>query len=729
MLKRISAAVLAICLCLSCSRIGASAVNTGEATAELVRDEFVKCAENSFYELYVIGDGERSGEFYIKSKADGVCRYSNPQNRDFGEFELLDWDKESSQFLLQIYNEESGAIRTVNSFRGTDSGEGVTVTAESGGFDSHYTVNGDIELTLKIRLTEEGFTAEGDLSEINSSKESITTNIQLLPYFEATVYGEVGYSLVPDGSGALIYNNTDKNTASRYSGKVYGEDLAFSLSSKTVDTEKVHLPVFGANNKSGGYVAFIDDGAEVAIINAVSAYDESMYNMVYSSFDIVGSDRISFGSTGSWADFTSATDTYDCDNPLADSFKVSYMFINKNEGYSEMAALCREHLGLKKGNVSQVPSVFLELYGGLSRKESFLGIPLTVFKKLTTVKQAEEIVNYFTSSAEGAPVVSYLNCDTAVINGKLQNKLRLKSALGSKKQLSALKEQLGGRLYLENNIFSAKKGGNGFSVFSDVALRINRNNVMLQPYNLATTMADKSKKASYAVNSNELEKIYGKYFASVKKAGFETAFINLGNTAYSDFNKKCAVTREETVNTFAEILAANAEKGLLYAPNSYALGYGEFTADTPTASSGYDILDTDVPFYQMVLSSVKEYSTESINLNTNTDVGFLKALESGASLKFTFVYDNITSIKNTEYEFLYGADFKARREEAAEYQQRLEAAYKELGSRMVKKHTVLKSDVRMTEFDNGAKAIVNYSDNAVKTEFGAIEPKSYIIIK
>lgn len=707
----------------------AFADNTEVTEAELSGDGFVKCAESSLYELYVIGDGERSGEFYVKNKSDGVCHYSNPQNRDFGEFELLDWDKESSQFLLQVYNEESGAIRTINSFRGSDSGEYVTVYSRNGGFDSEYVINEAIKLTLEIRLTEKGFTVESRLDEVNNSDETITVNIQLLPYFDCALYGEEGYSLVPDGSGALIYNNTSKNTASKYSAKVYGEDLAFAQSTKAVDTQTVHLPVFGAKNKNGGYIAVIEEGAESALINAVSAYSSSMYNMVYPTFEIVASDKISFGSTGGWADYSSATETYECDVPLTDGFKVTYLLTGKGEGYSEMAELYREHLGLKSKKANDTPSIFIELYGGLSRKESFLGIPLTVFKRLTTVEQAKEIAAYFADKLDGDLVVSYLNCDSAVIGGKIQNKFRLKSALGSKKELASLRDSLGGRLYLENNVFSAKKGGNGFSVFSDVALRINRNNITSQQFDIATTAASKDKKASYAVNSATVERLYGKYFKSVKGAGFETAFINLANTSYSDFNKKAAIARSETVNTFSKIIAENGENGLLYAPNSYALSYGAYIADTPIYSSGYDITDEDVPFYQMVLSGVKEYSTVSLNLNTNTEDTFLKALESGASLKFTFVCGNITSIKNTEYEFLYGADFEGRKEQAAEYQKKLEKAYAELGSRTVKAHTVLASGVRATEYENGATVIVNYNKNAVDTEYGRVEPKSFIVKK
>lgn len=698
-----------------------------ESTGNTVQFKFEKCAENSLYELYVIKSGERSGEFYIKNKKTGVCRYSNPQSRDFSESALLDQDKESSQLMLQIYSEESGAIRTINSFRGVSNDGSVNITEKENGFISEYLINGEINISLQISLSDNGFTVESNFSKINTNKENIITNIQILPYFDSSLYGGEGYSLVPDGSGALIYNNTDKNTALPYSQKIYGEDLAFAGMTKTVVTQTAHLPVFGAKSSNGAYLAVIDEGDENALVNATSAYNESMYNTVYSSFDIIAADRVNLGGS-SVAGFTSDTEIYDYEHPLTDKIKINYILLDKNDGYPQMAEAYREHIGLKTGKVNQIPSVFLELYGGISKKESFLGIPLTRFKKLTTVSQAKEIFSFFENSLEGEPVISYRSIDSAIISNKIQNKFSLKMGLGSKKNLKELMNLAGGRLYLENDILSAKKSGNGFSKFSDTALRINRNNVRFEDYNFATTGTSNTVKPRFAVKAFELNKIYGKYFKSVNKAGYKTAFINLGNTLYSDFNKDKTVTRKETAEIFGSIIEKNGENGMLYAPNAYAIGYGEYVADTPVYSSNYDLTDADVPFYQMVLSGVKEYSTVSLNLEANTDVTFLKALESGASLKFTFIYDNITSIANTDYEYLFGADFENRKEQALEYQKELEEAFKKLGSRVVENHEILENSLRVTEYQNGSKAVINLTDKDINSKYGRVEAKSYLIV-
>ena len=722
MLKKALAGILTALLCTGCFFGTAVA-----ATEDFRENEFTKCAENSLYELYVIGAGERSGEFYVKSKSGGEAFYSNPQNRNFSPDGLRETEKESSQLLIQIYSEKSGALRTLNSFTGAGEGKYVTVALSGDGFDAAYRINGAVKLKLKIRLTEKGFTAETDVSKINNIKNNVITNIQLLPYFSAAPYGEQGWSLVPDGSGALIYNNTEKANAAVYEKAVYGGDAAFAETVKATETEQAYMPLFGAKSNTGEYLAVIDKGAENAYINAVSATDATVYNRVYSSFKTVGSDKISIGE--GVGEISANTETYDTSSPLTKKIKVSYLLAEKSADYSDLARLYREHLGLKQVNISAEPSVFLELYGGLKRKESVFGIPLTVFKKLTTVKQAKEITSYFKEQTGAEPIVSYRNTDTAIISGKIQNKYRFKGSLGSKKELEELKKLCGGNLFLENNIFSAKKGGNGFSSVSDTTVRINRNSIMLYNFNPATTLKDKKLPAAYVIKSVRLNKIYTKYFNSLNKAGFEPAFINLGNTAYSDFDTDGYISRADTVKIFGALLEKYGKNGLVYSPNAYAFAAGKYTADTPLYSSGYDIISEDIPFYQLLLSGVKEYSTESLNLDANTDVTFLKALESGASLKFTFVYGNITSVKNTQYDYLFGADFNNRKKETAEYQKKLSAVYKELGSRVVKRNSVIGEGVRLTEFDNGSEIIINYSEKAVKTEFGTVEAGNYLTVK
>lgn len=726
MFRRLAAVFLSTCLFAAMFAFGASAdgnvADSDRFDSDFVENKFIKCAENDRFELYVIGLGEKTGEFYINDKSENTRYYSNPQNISLSS----ESDSERSQFLITLYTKSISSSRVINSYTGSGKGKNIAVDFTDSGYNAVYKINNAIKFTLKIRLTDDGFSAAADFSDINRMKDNVVTDVEFLPYFGASRLGEEGYMLVPDGCGALIYNNTDKPNASAYSQKVYGEDLAFAGNSASPVKAQAYLSVFGCKTASGGFAVSLDDGAANAYINAESAISEESYNRVYSSFEIIGHDRISIGEGDS--EIVAGTDTYSTENPLTKSVKLSYMFISHDEGYSEMAELYRDHLGLKAENASKVPSVFLELYGGLSRKESVFGIPLTVFKKLTTAGDAKEIVSWIGSRVDGEVVAIYRNADSSVISGKIQDKFRIKNSLGGLSKLNKLKEACNGNLYMENNIFSAKKGGHGFSTFGDTVSRINRNIVMKDQYDLSTLTKSTELPSSYAIKSTKLKKIYGKYFKSLEKKDFESAFVNLACTAYSDFDSNAYISREETIECFNELLSKYGKNGVIYSPNSYALDNGKYIADTPTFSSCFDITDSQVPFYQLVISGTKEYATQSVNLNSDINLSFLKAIESGASLKFTFVYRNITAIKNTEYGYLYGADFINRKDEAVDYQQRLEKAYSKLGSRVLKKHKILSDGVSLSEFENGSKAVINFTGVTVNTDYGKVEAENFIIV-
>ncbi len=308
MLKRAITGVLMLCVCLTCFTFAANA-DGNTADIQFGENEFTKCAENSLYELYVIGAGERTGEFYVKNKLENTDFYSNPQNRDMSAEALKETEKENSQFLISIYNEEGGAVRTISSFKGSGNGKYIEISAAEDGFNAAYKINNAIKISLKVRIKASGISVESNISKINRIKGNVITNIQLLPYFGASAYGEDGYMLVPDGSGALIYNNTAKQNADSYLQKIYGEDIAFAKSVKAVVTKQVYLPVFGVKNKNGGFIAAVDAGTENANIIAESASNEFMYNRAYCTFDVAGADKISIGEGVS--ELSSSTETYD----------------------------------------------------------------------------------------------------------------------------------------------------------------------------------------------------------------------------------------------------------------------------------------------------------------------------------------------------------------------------------------------------------------------------------
>ena len=60
----------------------------------------------------------------------------------------------------------------------------------------------------------------------------------------------------------------------------------------------------------------------------------------------------------------------------------------------------------------------------------------------------------------------------------------------------------------------------------------------------------------------------------------------------------------------------------------------------PLQSSGFDVFDEDIPFYQMVMHGVKSYGTSAVNASATPEETVLLAIASGSSLHFDMIGEN-----------------------------------------------------------------------------------------
>ena len=58
--------------------------------------------------------------------------------------------------------------------------------------------------------------------------------------------------------------------------------------------------------------------------------------------------------------------------------------------------------------------------------------------------------------------------------------------------------------------------------------------------------------------------------------------------------------------------------------NAYALPYVQEITDVPLQSSGFDVFDEDIPFYQMVMHGVKSYGTSAVNASATPEETVLR---------------------------------------------------------------------------------------------------------
>ncbi|MEG1887624.1 MAG: DUF5696 domain-containing protein, partial [Oscillospiraceae bacterium] len=359
-----------------------------------------------------------------------------------------------------------------------------------------------------------------------------------------------------------------------------------------------------------------------------------------------------------------------------------------------------------------------DIYGGIKKRGDFLGIPIDIFYKLTNVKQLCQILDELSDEGIGRPLAVYRNSDSALIDGKMQNKLRLKSSLGS---LEALKEK---GVFLEYNPFSAKKSGNSYSKIFDISKKISEDPIVKYDYMLSTFAINYKSSPVYLPNMSFLKKNTAKIKKSADKNKLNIAFTGAADTVYADYNQDRFKTREQNKNELVEIFST-VQNDIVYNPNEYAIYHAKYLNDLPAEGSKFDICDRSVPFYQIAVSGLREYSVTSVNLSSDAEKQFLKAVETASSLKFSLVYQNIDKLKNTDYDYLYAADYSSWKSEIADMQKQMNEIYNEIGNRQIVQHFEISPNVYETIFQNGNGVIVNYSSSPVDTADGNVPPMGY----
>ena len=684
--------------------------------------------------LYVNDANENKGEFCLINTTTGKQWYSNPQNRldvtdvnGPAKFEMF------SQFILYLYDTTKLAERSENSYVGCNMGEGVTVSLVEHGFKAVYVLqDANITIPIYVTLENQSLRVRTAVNEIKEEGNAAIIRMALMPYFGSGNEKDEGYIFVPDGSGALINFNNKKKNAKAYSQYVYGDDPALSEEMKSSITQQVHFPVFGVKKNEDAFFAVIDNGERNARITAYTSGLRNNQNNVYTEFDIRAKDIILIGQSD--LGLTKDSIKYDFDHLMVDECSVSYYFLEqKNADYSGMALFYRDYLqkqGLgKSARKTTDKIVHIELFGGMTKKESYFGLLLDRYKVLTSFEDAAGIIRDFKDQGADNVVVSYRNWSVAEKEGKIQKKVRVMNSLGNLKELQNLKQLTGDSLYLNFDLFRIKSSGNGVSKYFDTSKRLSKEPILMYSYKPSTGYKNTSLPAYYLVKPKKLPSIAQEFYDSLKRSiDCGVSYVNSATMLYTDFNTKDFSSRTNTVNQIQNALKNQHQGALLYRPNSYTLPYASSIFSSSYDCSRFDIEDQRVPFYQMAISGLLDYSLSSFNMSANPSEMVLNSIETGSTLQLTFISSNASAVKGSNFDYLYAADYSKWKNISLQEWKRVVEVYANLGSRVVIHHEKLADGIYKTDYKNGRSVITNYNDEIVKTSYGDVNPKSYILL-
>ena len=628
----------------------------------------------------------------------------------------------ASYDIEPVYNALYGSDYTQKDFKEDNeaSGNDVEIVDKNVVFD----------LSLIYSLKDGALSVELDCSKLNVLDNANIHTVDILPFFDAASTKEEGYFTVPSGSGGLVRFNSTKSTAGAYKEYVYGEDKTIRVNNLEMADSHIQLPVYGITNttRQSGTFVVAENAAEYLTVNADIARSTSPYNMAYFSAVVYPYDEMTVNNPISGGGTTQIY-THQA-KPFKDKVKLSYNFLEKGKNsYSDMAALYRNMLvkeGVLKEKLSGEQPFVYSLLGGIDVKKHFLGIPYTGMQSITTFGQTEEIINELAKEGINNQAVKYLNWFNGGAKQTVPNKVKVLSCLGGKKALNNLFETKKAKIYPNVNFTTVTNSlTDGFSVRKDAARLTYNESALLYELNIPKNFFDYNSDYKYIVSPTVYGKFADKFLSKYKYDNLSVDDLAAGIN--SDFDEAKYAERTKALELALKTIEKLASKRSIMAsaPNKYAAGYVDVMTDMPIVSSGANIIDTDVPFLQMVYSGYKEVSSSSVNLSYG-EYSLAKLLSFATSPSFTFGYEKSSIIMNTGYTEYYSFCFDDWKEDAVMLYKDYAEATKNVRGESIKSHQLLDNGLCVLTYENGGVFYINDSQEDIVYSGETVKAGSYI---
>lgn len=641
-----------------------------------------------------------------------------------------------SPIMLEYVSEKNrSAVKSVNGYTGIMKNGKIGSIKTDNGIKVYYCFDKlEIIIPVEYSLGDTGLSITVVPDEI-IEYDNLVYKISLAPFLcsAANSDSKEQYIVVPSGSGAVMYTDIRSGGAREYSEPVYGSDPARFEGENPINTATVRMPVFGAKSGNSAILGIITSGAASAEIDAIAGDEKIGWSGVYPTFTLRGSNVSAVSFNGG-----NVTEVETISEELTgyEKLSVSYHTLSgENADYSGMAEVYREYIKQTSGSNEELDEAQLtvKLLGGLQLKKLMLGIPYQKTVSATTFSEALDIVKDIEDKTGVLPDVILSGFGESGLDiGKIAGGFGFSDAMGSKKDLKALQDyckKQGINLYTDFDIVRFNDSSNGFSQTFDAAKSSNSFTAFQYHYSVSLRNEDESLKRYVMLSRAKLGEAAEKLFDFAKESGISGIGLStLGNTAYSDYDDKKSFVRAGSESSTQKIIKAAQKQGLSVAvsdADSYAAALADKITDAPVGSSMYDILDVDIPLYQMVFKGVTDISASAVNTASDTRKSFLKAIEGGSGIAFTLSarYDSdfATTIHSAFATSLYSDNSALISELVSESSE----FYKAVNGAEITEHTVISDTLRSTEFSNGVTLWVNYADEAVTVEGVTVDANSF----
>ena len=633
--------------------------------------------------------------------------------------------------------------------------------------------SGGVGFDIPVEYVIEGNTFRATIvtSEIVTPAEVGITRLNFLPGFGAADDTVIdGYTLVPDGCGTLIPINAEDQRQTGYQVPIMARHRDEALSQNGRDYSEIPyyettiLPVFGQKQDDNAFFCIVEEGYEFGNIVAYVADRFTKYNSAFAAFFPTVTDDIyySSGSTSGIKMFPkveiaeeelvierkvnketgevtieekvkTVVNNY-CRLP-ASNLSLRYSFLSGDKAdYVGMAEYYRLYLmntyGMEKMEATDATAFYVDLYGIMDKKVSYVGFPINTKYALTTFEEAEEIVGELFSLGIEDLTVRYVG----MINGGLQQRyagnFKVERNLGGKsdyKEFIANMDALGVNVYPDIDVAHVYQDRlfDGFSPDNDTAMTLGKQEAIIFDTNISTGKKDLLNDSEYyhprwIVSPKVYEELFDEIQSNLED--FDNMHVSFGTLGYklsSDFDLDMIIDRGQSARVTADQLRQLEDAGydiLVERGFAYTLPYVTTVLDIPMTSSFFSVAEYDVPFVQLVIHGLIEYAGEPLNVTQDVQYNILKCLEYGAGVYARFMYEDDSVFQSTYFLNLYSMNYKNWMDEAKTIYNAVNEAIGDVQNQFIVDHERLAENVYRTTYEGGKQVIVNYNTADVTVE-------------
>ncbi|GAA3401043.1 DUF5696 domain-containing protein [Paenibacillus hodogayensis] len=703
------------------------AVKVAKGLEELPQEaDFKTVAQSGQLELKL---DAKTGHFNVVDKRNGNVWHSYPDPQQWlTEGQEGTWRNHLRSPVMLRYIDLTGKVtqpKETNLLE--EQGKITDITNIDGGFKLTFEMPAK-QFTIPIEVKLEGDSIVTKIIDSGVKEGSLSLIwIRLYPFFGAEhSEGQDGYLFVPDGSGALIpYSQNSTNVNRIYQEPVYGLDLSFKANDDPQSRNPITMPVFGAKSGDKGFLSIIEDGAELSDVVASPSGVFSGYNWITAQQNYRSTyKQVTNEAKGRFFTTYNKTDRFKGDRA------VRYVLLDKAKAnYVGMAERYRQYMidKYKMQTIKPKNSTKLPMTVSIVGAEREKGLITDRYLKTTETSDAMKIVQRLYGLGIDNMVVNYMgwaNGGYSDFGSPAPVDSRIGGTDGMKKFIQ-FADTLQIPVYLHTNYTQNTSKIGGF----------NRRQNGLR--DLGGTVLENYVSLGY------MEKVIEediRYFQKLGAAGVTLGVDSpsgsyksgLGRTVNSDYNSNYPLGREESRKKQQELLQKFKEASLdVRGTQSSSFAFPYVSAiDQLIDDYSYDSFsDTAIPFAQIALHGLVNYSSSYANNRQEYQKQFLRDLEYGSAPAFIFTYESAEEFKNADTLHLYSPDFRDWESQAVQEYQRMNQALGDVQDKFIVNHRTLASEVKETTYSNGKRIIVNYGNSAYTAGGITVKPLDYLIVK